>query len=484
MPPANKQTKHCRSIARSEVHQTPVENNAPTQPQAKINPKNMVISALVNGMGYEEQRRAADITNIQVPSSATFYRAQRQVLPQVHEMARRTCDTYAKTIKDGNVITSDACWNHVRNGSAATVSLIDQNQKKVVAYTNVTKTTKRYSGNFVGASNNMESFGTREALNALQPNLQNKTIQFAHDHDNRTGTIIKESGINATETYDPGHACQEFNRKAKSYFNAAAQEIYYQKNNKESPIKKAIGGTGKKGMKAVKAKGKDNPYTMKKCHSIFAVLFIKLSLFFKYLIFNVEDPEVRAKMWENSENHFIGNHQNCVHPSEMSKGKVGRPKKSKSKKEEFWEWEEGKKDPSILEYLHNFLTKITPFVKKVGKNRTQQNESLNAKIAQTRPKNKAFSTSNAARAEIAIGQQNDPHFVSNLINKISPNSVCPQCMSSLRRSESMRFYENQTRRTDSAKQKKNILRIQERQTHKESSKSGYKDKKSPFINLR
>ena len=130
------------------------------------------------------------------------------------------------------------------------------------------------------------------------------------------------------------------------------------------------------------------------------------------------------------------------------------------------------------------MTKITPFVKKVGKNRTQQNESLNAKIAQTRPKNKAFSTSNAARAEIAIGQQNDPHFVSNLINKISPNSVCPQCMSSLRRSESMRFYENQMRRTDSARQKKNILRNQERQTHKESSKSGYKDKKSPFINLR
>ena len=87
-----------------------------------------------------------------------------------------------------------------------------------------------------------------------------------------------------------------------------------------------------------------------------------------------------------------------THLQELKMKHAGWPKKNQSAKGSYWEWEQGKKDKGILEYLKCFLIKTTPLVKKTRFHKTQQNESLNSLIAKTTPKNKVFVTTNSARA--------------------------------------------------------------------------------------
>ena len=230
MPPQTKQQKHCQSMrnAKKQIAQQPSPQSSPQRPTpiGKVSADLMVVSGLVSGTSYEDQRRAANIFNLTTPSSATFYRHQQALLPQVEECVKAECAKYAKRIENNSVLSSDGCWNHPRNGTAATVSMIDQNQRKVVAYNTVEKTTKNHQGTYQGPSNVMESVGTTRNLETLTPVVGDKHIYIAHDHDNRTSTLLKNSQLKITENLDPGHACQEFQRKAKSYFEQAAQEIY------------------------------------------------------------------------------------------------------------------------------------------------------------------------------------------------------------------------------------------------------------------
>ena len=153
------------------------------------------------------------------------------------------------------------------------------------------------------------------------------------------------------------------------------------------------------------------------------------------MVHNIFDKNEREKQWKNSKNHYLGDHSNCVHPADMDYPKRGRPKKKGDKEKTYWEWNEGKNDEILQKNLSDFLDITTPLVRNTGPKRTQQCESVNAKIANYAPKNRVFSQSNEARAAAAIGKKNDPHFETSFIQNNFPDAISPSILSEMRRQE-------------------------------------------------
>lgn len=175
----------------------------------------------------------------------------------------------------------------------------------------------------------METAIIERGLTDLKPVIKDKKINLTHDHDGRTSGIVKRRiDLNLTESLDPGHATQEITRKANKYFDDLSHEI----KDKKNPERK----------------------TIKKCFEIFSTLIMKIIAWFKFLVFNVEDPEKKEKLWNNMANHVTGNHDECIHADELlSKRKRGRPRKTDPNKK-FWEWEAGKNDDKLKQSLETF----------------------------------------------------------------------------------------------------------------------------------
>ena len=185
----------------------------------------------------------------------------------------------------------------------------------------------------------MESAGMRESFQNLKPFLADKKVTFTRDHDNKTSRIIDEIfDGEVQQALDPIHGVKELKRKAEAYFNSCAEQQYTIKKQE------AKSGTQITVMKSAE-------------RAVYTFLIQKLVVWFKFLIENFPNIDERVVLWENSGNHFIGNHDKCLHPDDLSKRTVGGPRKEK---ERYWEWPQGH-DPVYFEELMIFLSKTTPF---------------------------------------------------------------------------------------------------------------------------
>lgn len=377
MAPKSKQKIHCQNIAKLPKKQSKTCN----EPVQKVNTDMMVISALLNGQGYEGTKHQANRYNCLTPCKRTFYQRQKKIVEKVTDMVSDECHKYAKQIKPNSTVSCDCSWNHKVCGSAGTVTLFDLNQKKVVDFQTLTKSKSSFVGNYDGKSNNMETEGLQRIFNKIGDDLKNKEVEFVHDDDNKTHRLLeKNNHIKIKETIDPGHGIQQLKRKANTFFENASREMA----KKKQPGRK----------------------TIKACFELFSTLISKIIIWFKFIVFNVDDKEKKEQMWTNTTDHVLGVHDNCTHPSDLKKYRGrGRPRKPRKEGNEFWEWEEGKNDLSLKNLLIDFLKKTVKLVRKTGKKRTQDNESLNASMRIYAPKNKVFSVSNEARVAIAVGKK-------------------------------------------------------------------------------
>ena len=474
MPPLSKQKKHCQAMNDQKVRQvSPSLADKPCFPNpTKANADLMVLGGLMDGNSYAAQSRQAYMHN-QIPvSSATYYRHQNNILPTVTSSAKKSVEYYSTLIKDDAKLSIDAQWNHRRNGTAANLTIIDNQQNKVVGWETITKDVGSFKGNYGnGPSSNMETAGLQRALTKIENNIKNKNITIVHDHDNKSSKIIRESPSNLSQSYDLGHATQELKRKGEKFFNECAESIYYESNP---------GFSKEQLMEFKKAKGRKKKSIIKPfstCKKIFSLLIVKLIAWFGFLVKNCPDKKKRVQQWQNAGQHFIGNHEHCVHSSQFindTQGR-GRPRDVKEKND-YWVWKEGKDDPKTKQYLDNFLLVTTPLIEKTEIHRTQANESLNADISNRAPKNKFFTVSNEARAAIAVGSKNNPHFQTELIQTICPNAISPQCLSGLAHLENERLQKNQMRNSPEEKERKNQLRRISRENHKQpvTNNIGYK----------
>lgn len=462
MPPKTKRQKHSSEAAKlSHRHIAEFNEEETEQPKDlrhKIDPDYMVTCGLLLGTGYQQLRKECLLFNQKPPSEATFYRHQPGVLEKVHQTVSEQVDGFAANIQDGARLSGDACWNHVRNGSHSTSSIFDNDQKKIVAFQNVTK-------NDCNASNMMETFGMRKNFEHLEPFLKNRDITFTHDHDNKTGKLLRE--YNFTENLDPGHAIKEIRRKANNFFDDCAKErlktaINDSDKSEETKSKLLQQKRGRKpvGLSLGNFKNKYN------------MMIEKLITWFNFLVYNIEDIDQRTAMWTNSANHFIGDHSQCIHPDSVRAGMKGRPRKHV---EEFWVWEEAVNDETFVHELVDFLESTTPLLQKVGHATTQDLESLHANIGRTRPKSQHFASSNSARVEIAIGRKNDPHFDTKLLRSISSESLSSDSFDELYEDEERNIRRASFRSSIEEKRKKNKMRKLSRKKNK-TTPGDYKDK--------
>lgn len=435
-----KQAIHCTKMAQNRKV---LHNEKPPDVTEKIDPDLMVISGLLSGNGYEGTKHIANRLNKLTPSKKTYYDHQPKVLKAVNEIVSTDCNKYAKQIKRNTALSCDCSWNHKHCGSAGTVTVYDNKQKKFVGCETLTKSKGKFEGNYNGNSNNMETNGLERVFDKIGDSISNKNITFSHDHCNQTHQFLKRhDSMNIKETLDPGHATQELKRSANNYFEQCARELKDKKN--------------------------DERKTIKKCFEIFSTLITKLIVWFKVLVSCVHSEEKKEKLWKNTSKHVVGNHADCCHPFDITDQRgPGRPRKRKGENDDYWVWEEAVKDNSLVTKLDGFLNKTTDLVKQTGVCRTQDNESVNANIRRFMPKNKVFSASSEARASIAIGMKNDIHFESNLIQKICPNSISSNVLNEIRKDEIQRDSRNTLKRTPNQKYKKNISRLKLREKNNE-----------------
>ena len=473
----SKQSQHCHNLnsQRQEVrHISPPITVRSYAPIARANKTMTVMNAIMEGTGYEAQKRQQLRMGMQPPGKSTFYREQQTVMDNIITHVQRGCHTYAQRIQPKAHISVDAAWNHRRNGSSATVSAIDLEQDKVVGAAVVSKPKGYFKGNFKGASNNMETEGVRRVLKDLEDKIRDKNATVVHDHDNKTSKILREVGYPIHETYDKGHAVQELKRTANELFAPAANDLYFRENphpdKRVKPLNPLPAQNSRKGLVFNGMK-----VTMKKCMGIFVTLLNHLVSFFVYLVSSVKDLKQREDDWRNAVNHFIGDHKKCHHPSENQQRKRGRPRNENSINRKYWEWEEGKKDKELRKVLNEVLVQTTPLLLKTENERTQTNESLNKNISSKHPKHQTFSTSNEARSLAAVGQKNDIHFETNFLKKYYPNVIPQQNIEALYQLEEERALLADKRNTQRERDRKNNFREIERAKHREKQ-GDYKSK--------
>lgn len=85
MAPKSKEKIHCQNIAK-----------LPKIPVQKVNTDMMVISALLNGQGYEGTKHQANRYNCLTPCKRTFYQRQKKIVEKVTGMVSDECHKYAK----------------------------------------------------------------------------------------------------------------------------------------------------------------------------------------------------------------------------------------------------------------------------------------------------------------------------------------------------------------------------------------------------
>ena len=472
MPPKSLVKKHCIAIAK-ERWKKQAPDQKPEGFDSTVTADSMVLASLLTGQGYSDQRKALLIQNKKPVSESTFNRHQKAICDKIVNDAHQQCADYAAQMKDGVILGTDGCWNHPRNGTACTVSIFDQDQAKVVAFANVQKPVNQEPGNFQGSSNMMESVGIQRCFEELKPHLEDKKFIINHDHDNKTLKVVQSIFQKPIEeTLDPIHAKKELSRKCYAFFEKYAQSRYariLQEKEKLAPEEIVL---------QMKKRGRKPNGTISKSEIMkrYAVLQEKLIAWFNYLVSNVDDKELRTKMWHNSVRHFVGDHSHCLHVENLTPRR-GRPSK-KPNKTEFWVWEWAIREESYSHELEEFLAVTTPLIQKVSKSSTQDNESINSKIAHYRDKDANFTVSNDARAAAAIGSKNDIHFESRIIGDILKDQISQQALAMLYEDEERRSECNQKRRCKMELQKKNFYRFQKRrrESFKPKSDDGYKEK--------
>ena len=426
MPPHSKRQKQlerAREIKKNKQNEKQDEVEAASHFIAKADPSIMCFQAICTGTGYKDQAKIMLMQNIKPPASSTFYEKQKIVSKQLIDETKEQCAIEASKIADHAHLSADGVWNHPRNGSAATVTVIDNNRDKVVAYHTVLKSNGKMIGNFSGPSNMMETEGMKSVIKQLEPHISDKQIFLTHDNDNKTSKLIAQSNLHITDALDPGHSTQSIERTAKAFFEKCADALY-QEANKDVLESRHAENTVPQLRQRGRVKGTIPKSTFMKPYS---VLIQKLKLWFNFLIRNVPDIEMRKKMWLNSANHFLGIHSDCIHPEMLHNKKPGRPK-IKESKNEFWEWTEGKNDEILVSQLIFFLEQTADRLTQISDTSTQSNESLNATIAKYCPKNRTFSASVGARTSLAIGTKNDPFFQTRFLKKHFEGKICNEAL--------------------------------------------------------
>jgi predicted RNA-binding protein (virulence factor B family) len=108
-------------------------------------------------------------------------------------MADKSCNDAVMRLKQGDVISFDCAYDHRRNAKRYFVSIICQRNRKILAYTVISKDTPKVSEYYCPVAQNMEVHGMRLLLQRLGqiPEFRENVRGYVHDNDVKRENLIK-----------------------------------------------------------------------------------------------------------------------------------------------------------------------------------------------------------------------------------------------------------------------------------------------------
>jgi len=166
---------------------------------------------------------------------------------------------------DNAIASIDGSWDHRRNGKVMILDLICEQTHKIVDFELLYKTIRKFTGNYDGPSNLMES----EAFKRMVPRLmkKGKIIELIKDGDVKISKIIQDYHWGVNLKNDPNHQLLHYDTLFKKWNDLCNGKLF-----------------GLKG---------------------------RLLSYLKDVLYETSTTEQKLKKWDNVINHFTGNHDNC-----------------------------------------------------------------------------------------------------------------------------------------------------------------------------
>ena len=231
-----------------------------------LNFRRFTLSVLIAGTNPRQSFLLMLMNNYMPPSPSTFYRIQRQFLPQLYSLCNERINHFRSLMESEAILCFDGAWSHPRNAKQCIVSAIDNRQQKLVDFQLVQKHNAGVPGDYTGPSNLMESYGISKIIERWKdcPLITG----YCHDNDGKCKRIIEEY-TDFEEYLDGGHSYKSVANKfdkINEYYNGIITEY------------------------------RDS-----------------LLSFMKYLQNSSYSFDVRLVYWFNSVNHYNNKHEGCPH---------------------------------------------------------------------------------------------------------------------------------------------------------------------------
>ena len=401
----------------------------------KVNPKNFVMSTLLEGSNYSKHSIGAAVMGVKPIPKSTFYYHQKNVLPVVFDISQENIDRNLQNAIASHApldLSIDGRYSSARNGSQMTLTAFDLKTGLVVAVENVIKSTRTRVGNYTGPSNMMESVGVeRMAAKIRQKYGQDCIASITTDGDNKSQIAAQKAGLNFERNRDHNHGIKSM----KKCLTKTA-----------SDFKKENGGA--------------NP---------FFGFQKKIINWADTIMYNVNEKQSRIEAWTNMPDHLIGKHDNCKH-DKLPENHV--------------DWERGKKDEKAYKCLQGFCQKTKDFISSCEPSHTtQQNESLNAVISTFAPKRIALRASYVPRTLLACAKHNDPYIYLQILESLyCTDSIAPELLDYLFIKETERVEYNAERHSKENRERKNSDRLKWQRNNK-SKPGDYDEIKNDFNSM-
>lgn len=144
-------------------------SETPTQTNQKVKAEDMLAFSFMTGAGYQTVKTILNMSGRETESRSTYFRHQAESEERLIECAEKLTEK-ARSHFSGNV-AMDCRWSSPVRGIHGVVSAVDTDTLEVLEFAILTKKGKnRPTGNYDGASNNMETIiiGTSMVIDQMK----------------------------------------------------------------------------------------------------------------------------------------------------------------------------------------------------------------------------------------------------------------------------------------------------------------------------
>ena len=368
--------------------------------KTSLNALQFSFAVIVNGASFATVERVFLENNILPPSKSSFYSCLGRVSEAVIGLAKENALLWRAQVSPGACISLDGCWDHRRNGRYCIVAAIEQLLKKVIAIGVCQRSTAGHQTPWKISPQNMESVCVQQIAAELREDT--RIVAYCHDNDSRIRSLLKRMCPHWHEKLDPNHTVKTFTR-------------LFEKFNKQ-------------------------------CGGKLADIEASLIKFMYFLIDFPVAPSEKVKLWENTINHFSGDHTKCL---------PHRPSKT------IWKHAD---DQGAREALAQLLAKSSFIIERCQKPySTQLNECLHSIKSHIMPKELAWRATAFGRLYLSILIFNNaPNWKEGLRLKLGLPELRPEVCCRLRAIETIRRAQRGRRSTAQYKEKEQKRRSRER----------------------